>query len=456
MIGPTFTAKTEKYGFRIMGGFKKLEKAQEYAINLNKQDNVYDVGIMEMYLWCLGYPDKSDIILDKNGELDTKAMEEHRDKILNDYVVKHKTQLEERKQLFEIRKRAVMKSKLAKEADIKNAIIQNIPEGAPTEEMEAIHDNEIKKWIKDDMKKVLDDEDYILGDRMLDFDCKYKIPNQEYAIVSFIDYSGDNRRIPISIKGIFASEAEADERIKKILNIDDTFDMVAVPLYKWIPCDPDLSKINTVYKNNKLNELLLTDKEQIEKSYMLHKHNENNKRIENGEDIDNGDGDGDGDGEIAHAKIDYSATDALIDTQKSNENIRQKAKEFYSKTEEEQEADLYSFNPESNSESNPESITVEETEIKPMFKEIDNNIQKFEEKIKQIVLDEGITEKEARNRFIIKIEEKVEEVEEVEVEEVEEKKQLFPTIDFTEMEKKIEDLKEKGHTNAEIRKILNS
>ena len=103
-VGPTFKAKTNVCGFRIMGAFKTLEKAQKYAQRLHNLDPTYDTGIMEMYLWCLGYPDQSDIIIGPDGQMDTVAMEKERDRRLNEFIVKHKTQLEESKQIFEVTK----------------------------------------------------------------------------------------------------------------------------------------------------------------------------------------------------------------------------------------------------------------------------------------------------------------------------------------------------------------
>ena len=52
---------------------------------------------------------------------------------------------------------------------------------------------------------------------MLDFETGYKLPNQEWAVVSFVGYTGNNQRIPICIKGVYASEQEARERIQQLV-----------------------------------------------------------------------------------------------------------------------------------------------------------------------------------------------------------------------------------------------
>ena len=37
-------------------------------------------------------------------------------------------------------------------------------------------------------------------------------------------------------------EQEAKERIRQLIHVDDTYDIVPMPLYKWVPCDPDLTQ----------------------------------------------------------------------------------------------------------------------------------------------------------------------------------------------------------------------
>lgn len=274
-VGPTFRAKTNVCGFRIMGAFKTLEKAQKYAQKLHNMDPTYDIGIMEMYLWCLGYPDQSDIILGPDGQMDTVAMEKERDRRLNEFIVKHKTQLEETKQIFEVRKRAIRKSKITKEGSEEDAPIKEVPKGVPTEEMKEIHAKEAEKWLGESAKKeqVDDDEDYDPG-HMLDYETRYKLPNQEWAVVSFVGYTGNNQRIPICIKGVYASEQEAKERIQQLIHVDNTYDIVPMPLYKWVPCDPDLTTIkqeyNTYSQGESLDNLVDTAEKQNQETLAFH------------------------------------------------------------------------------------------------------------------------------------------------------------------------------------------
>ena len=269
-VGPTFRAKTDVCGFRIMGAFKTLEKAQKYAQRLHSLDPTYDVGVMEMYLWCLGYPDQSDVIIGPDGEMDTKAMEVQRDHILNEFIIKHKTKLEETKQLFEVRKRAIRKSKITKEGSEEDAPIKEVPKGVPTEEMKEIHTKEMEKWLGDVKKKEIEDDDYEPGKKMLEFETTYKLPNQEYAVVSFVGYTGNNQRIPICIKGVYGSEQEAKERIKQLIHVDDTYDIVPMPLYKWVPCDPDLTSIRQEYKDRNLNNLIDAAEKQEQETLSFH------------------------------------------------------------------------------------------------------------------------------------------------------------------------------------------
>lgn len=465
-VGPTFKAKTDITGFRIMGAFKTLEKAQKYAQRVHREESTYDIGIMEMNLWCLGYPDESDYIFNSDGELDSDAMEKQRDKILNDFVIKHKTKLEESKQLFEIRKRAIRKSKITKEGNEEDAPLEKIPEGVPTEEMKTIHDKEVKKWIKDEEKEIkeTEDDDYELNSKLLDFNCAFKIPNQEYAVISFIGYSGTNKRIPICIKGIYSTEIEAQERIKKLMHIDDTYDLVPVSLYKWVPCDPDLTLIRNEFKNSNLNNLIEASEKQKEETLSFHQVRKKYvKREEKEESRKNGEN------EEIEDKTDYtkeyeykidkpitsvfedgrelSAVDALVEVQKfDSEDIRMRGKKYFDNDEveisEEEFVKTFLFNSELSSK-----------DIKdPMFNKVDNQLKELEEKIQILMVTEGISENEARNRFRLKFDKKEEKIYEDEIKPI--SKPKIKSINFESMEEKIDYLKKKGHTASEIRKIM--
>ena len=276
-VGPSFKAKTEIYGFRIMGALKTLDKARKYAQALHNIDSTYDIGIMEMYLWCFGFPSDSDTILFQSGSMDVRAMEKERDDALNRFIVNHKTQLEKDKQLFEMRKRAIRKSKITKEGNGEDALIKEVPQGVPTKEMQIIHEKETEKWVSGvsgvsgvSSKDEEDEEDDFPLSNTLNSETGHKIPNQEWAVVSFVGYDGTNGRIPICIKGVYSSEEEANSRIKQLMHVDDTYDTVPMPLYKWVPCNPNLSSLKHVFKDSALNNLIETNEKQKEETLSFH------------------------------------------------------------------------------------------------------------------------------------------------------------------------------------------
>jgi len=451
-VGPTFRAKTDVCGFRIMGAFKTLDNAKKYAQRIHRADPTYDTGIMEMNLWCFGYPDISD------SEMTAQQL----DQILNQFVIAHKTQLEESKQLFEVRKRAVRKSKISREGLEEDAPLKEVPAGVPTTEMQTIHDKEAEKWTGAKKSQAPEEDDYDIDSKALDFESGQKIPNQEYAVVSFIGYSGTNKRIPICIKGVYATEAEAEARIKKLMHIDDTYDMVPLPLYKWVPCDPDLSLIRNEFKNVNLNNLLEADEKQKEETLSFHqvrkKYAKPEEALPSLVDLS------------SPAKLTYpseeqkvvpegeevSATTALEDVEKQDsEDIRIQGKLIHEGLEkianlggpvsEVEFLETFTMN-----------LNLTDKDIKePMFKKADDQLKELEEKIKVLMEIEGISEDEAKDRFRLKFDKMDVKVHEEPMPDLEPiPKPKLKSLDFESMAEMITDLKAKGHTSAEIRKII--
>jgi len=432
-VGPTFKAKTELYGFRIMGAFDTFEKAQKHAQKVNKMDPAYDIGVMEMNLWCLGYPDNSDILLDELGNMDIKQMEKNRDRVLNEFIIRHKTELEETKQLFEARRISIRKSKITKEGNIEDAIIKEIPQGKPTEEMKKMHSKEISKWITptketEETEETKETEE-IEETENLDYECKIKIPNQEYAVISYISSKGKNKRIPICIKGIFSNLQEAESHITKLIQMDDTYDMLPAPLYKWLLCDPDITQIRQIYKDKKLNDLLETDQNQREESLGFHQVKITGGNLD--EPLD----------------PNYKGKGTLFITEE-NEQIEDDdditSAVSILKSKENDVISTYSFN--------ASLISNKDIET-PMFSQVDEDLKKLNEKIKQMMIDEGISEDEAKARNRIEMEDiKFKEPNPEDTTPIPKIKNKHVRIE--DMISFIEDLKEKGHSNEEIRKIV--
>ena len=269
-VGPSFKSRTEIYGLRILGAFKSLSEANNHAKKVHIKDNRYDVGVLEMNLWCLNYP------------TDINQTQEEYDNDINKFIIKQKVSLEEAKQIFLERNQLIKKSTIKKEVDDNNRVFKG---GKITEEMETAHKIETSMWYKkktnEKESSVSVSKEEITRTEELDHDCNYKIPNQEYAVISYTGQTGKNKRIPICIKGVFTNEKEAMDHIEQLMSVDDTFDIIPSPMYRWIPCDPDTEKVRNIYKDKRLNELLETDEHQKVEASAMHRATQNHSDLNN-------------------------------------------------------------------------------------------------------------------------------------------------------------------------------
>lgn len=353
-IGPTFKGKTENYGFRIMGAFGDLTEARVYAMKVNKTYPMYDTGIMQMNHFCLGYPDPSDL-QDSNGrKLTEKEAQDKLDSTLNEFIVRHKTDMEVKYQIFEARKNKLKSMKTGEvvaekavipsdiiisaeaeteteteteaEAEVKAEVETStdstdivipmdpvpvedsstdivssstnkklpVTEGKATEDMIKEHEQYVNNLVSKmtdvkiehkknpvDLKKDVNIQkllQLIKDQKELDLKrTELRVNDQEYAILTFVSASGKNRRIPVNIKGVFPDLESAEKHIKQLMQMDDTYDIVPVTMYSWIPCDPDLNKIKQVHTNEVLNEMLTADDNSKLETQRLHSvyHNNN-------------------------------------------------------------------------------------------------------------------------------------------------------------------------------------
>ncbi len=390
-VGPKFRAKTEINGFRIMGAFPSMYEASTYAKHVNKLEPMYDSGIVEMNLWCLGYPDSSDIIYHDNGNVNEEETIEGVENTINEYIVKHKIAIEESNKLFEFRKIAVGKSEFKTEGDIENATIKNIPMGNHTQKMEDDHLREAIKWIGGE-KTVSNEKfsntyygeeeaeeeaegnkgEYSKSTISLEHECKIKMPEQEYAVISYVGNTGKNCRIPLCVKGIFSNLTEAENHILKLMQFDDTYDILPVPMYKWIPCDPDTSQIRQIYKNKQLNNILETEENQKEESLGYHQ-----SKI-TGHDLDEP-------LNCNYAGHGSNPPENIEDVITATQMFKSLSGDISTK----------SF----------ASVNKFEKDNDDQFKELNDKIKDLEKSIKKLMDDEGIDEMEARSRLRISIDE---------------------------------------------------
>ena len=68
--------------------------------------------------------------------------------------------------------------------------------------------------------------------------------NQNYALISFVSPNGTYQQADqmlLKIRGVFATADQARERAKMLSELDGTFDLFIVDMYKWIPFPPKVN-----------------------------------------------------------------------------------------------------------------------------------------------------------------------------------------------------------------------
>jgi hypothetical protein len=71
------------------------------------------------------------------------------------------------------------------------------------------------------------------------------VPGQAFALISFVTKTGNQRtahdKIGLKIRGVFGTRPEAQAHIKKLMRMDNLFDIWLVDMYKWlaVPPNPD-------------------------------------------------------------------------------------------------------------------------------------------------------------------------------------------------------------------------
>ena len=88
---------------------------------------------------------------------------------------------------------------------------------------------------------------------------------QEFALVCFVapQLSQKTKEMGMKIKGVYPTLEMAQEKAKKLMEQDNTFDIYVMQMYHWcvIPPNPDMME-NVEYQDEKLNELIKDHKKQ--------------------------------------------------------------------------------------------------------------------------------------------------------------------------------------------------
>ncbi len=277
-VGPALTAKTENYGIRIMGVFSNEDSALEHieVLKENPEAKMYDTCIIEMYKFVPSYPH-----LDPNMTLDKS------DKYLNDIIVRYKTNQVASSLFYDLRKNKLKKNKERYVEDAKspeeieaitreyrdsiekeNEAIKQSAEIKVNEEVQknarnATHARLIEKMNKkkeEALKVSLEKKKEAVPRKALNMRASdIKCDNYNFvALICVKDPSADpdsSERIPVKFRGFFSTEQECREYIVELMEIDDTYDIICTPMYVWVPCNPDTSKIESEYQEEELNTL---------------------------------------------------------------------------------------------------------------------------------------------------------------------------------------------------------
>jgi len=281
-IGPGLSAKSEIYGFNVLGAFETIDLAQDYIEDLDISDRIYDICIIEMYKFIPSYPVKK------------RETQEEVDKFLNDIIVEHKTKLEENKQIYNYRKDRLKNQKgriieieEVKEEEVKEEV--KLPEEITHEinkESEKLKENE--KEIRDETHKRLVEKLEKRREKNMSVPSNTsetkkmqlrkinsKIHNQNFAAICFVGHSGNNSRVAMKIKGIFESEQECKDFCKECMDVCDTYDITCAELYNWLPSDPSIEKIAQVHRDELLNEMFDAEKKEQAKTNKIHDEKKN-------------------------------------------------------------------------------------------------------------------------------------------------------------------------------------
>ena len=295
------------------------------------------------------------------------------------------------------------------------------------------------------------------------------------------------------------------------MQMDDTYDIFVAPLYSWLPCDPDITGVRQKFKDTRLNELLENEENDKQEAAQFHHAKETHGDLSAPMNTDF-----EGKGSMMPPKDEKEQQVLMKEKFKESasaismrERVNEVFDEFQKKHPAEitfnpapimgcpvlfkedevdnQEALITSFNSDQETEfvidrkldedikrfireeglkNVYENNSVEETDATKIvlksdvkieqFKDFNKDLQKLEETIKRLMVEEGLTEEEARAHNRIQIAEPpVLPDKEVDPEDV------VPIPKKIEKHVKIEDqmttltrLKEAGLTNEQIRRIM--
>jgi len=120
VVGPEAPQKNDKFGTKIRGAFASRDEAAAHAKRLQKEDNTFDIYVVDMYKWLLIPPDPLKIE-------DVHYQNEKLEEIMSGY----KENQSEAARMFNERKRDMMEAKSYAKPGDENSLFYTKPDEPP-------------------------------------------------------------------------------------------------------------------------------------------------------------------------------------------------------------------------------------------------------------------------------------------------------------------------------------
>lgn len=112
-----------------------------------------------------------------------------------------------------------------------------------------------------------------------------ELPGQKFALVSFIHHDG---KAAMRVLGTFPDEESANAHCKRLMDLDNRFDIFMTSMYNWVPCAPSREEVQEEKWSDQYIQEMMTGYEQAQadahkefeerKMEMLAKQDEENKQ----------------------------------------------------------------------------------------------------------------------------------------------------------------------------------
>jgi DNA repair exonuclease SbcCD ATPase subunit len=277
---------------KIRGTYGSYEDACNQANKLRKTDEYFDVFVGESGKWLPVDPTKKLTDMNKVNEMLNLNMKHYmqsheKNKSLHEYR-KNKLVINNLDENLKIRKQNIeeLKSRLSTITDekLQSSELDNLLQSLKSAE-EQVNKMEVKKT-----ELLKENEDYSnrLGNNLNDIDnfetkteekseksVKYDddvLPsNQKFVCLSFLSnkyYKLPHNLLGVKVRGVFATEDEANVMAKKLQSIDEYFHIFVGECGNWLAFDPDAdtSANSSEYSNEQLNKMMKGYKENQEKA----------------------------------------------------------------------------------------------------------------------------------------------------------------------------------------------